>query len=60
MKLKDLVPPLELCEQIPERSFDDSGLVWQKNIGLDGTTYSPCVNTRKAAVVQDIICPAPV
>lgn len=60
MKLEDLVSPLELCKKIPAGAFDDSGLVWQKNIGLDGTTYSPRVNTRKAAVVQDIICPAPV
>lgn len=27
--LKTLVPPLELCQQIPQGSFDDSALVWQ-------------------------------
>lgn len=28
-KLENLVPPLELCQQMPEGSFDDSALVWQ-------------------------------
>ena len=27
--LKKIVPPLELCQQIPQGSFDDSALVWQ-------------------------------
>ena len=29
-KLEDLVPPLELCRQIPEGKFDDSALVWYR------------------------------
>ena len=28
MTLEDLVPPLELCKQIPEGEFADSALVW--------------------------------
>lgn len=28
MKLEELVPPLELCKQIPEGEFADSALVW--------------------------------
>ena len=28
MNLEDLVPPLELCKQIPEGKFKDSALVW--------------------------------
>lgn len=27
-ELKDIVPPLELCEQIPGGEFEDSVLVW--------------------------------
>jgi len=29
MKLEDLVPPLELCKQIPDGAFADSALVWE-------------------------------
>lgn len=28
MKIEDLVPPLEICKQIPEGKFADSALVW--------------------------------
>ena len=28
MELKDLVPPLELCKQIPDGKFKDSALIW--------------------------------
>ena len=28
MELKDLVPPLELCAEIPDGKFKDSALVW--------------------------------
>lgn len=31
MELKDLVPPVELCSEIPEGKFADSGLVWCKD-----------------------------
>lgn len=27
-KLKNIVPPVELCKQIPEGEFEDSALVW--------------------------------
>lgn len=28
-ELKDIVPPLELCKQIPAGEFEDSALVWR-------------------------------
>ena len=30
-KLESIVPPLELCKQIPAGEFEDSALVWLKN-----------------------------
>lgn len=30
--LQDLVPPLELCKQIPEGEFEDSALVWNTTV----------------------------
>lgn len=30
MTLENLVPPLELCKQIPEGKFADSAMVWVK------------------------------
>ena len=32
-ELKDIVPPLELCKQIPAAEFEDSVLVWRERIG---------------------------
>ena len=29
--LESIVPPLELCKQIPEGEFEDSALVWEKS-----------------------------
>ena len=58
-KAKDIVPPLDLCKLIPIDEFTDSVLVWERNIGLDRTEYEPVVNTRKAALDYNIICPAP-
>lgn len=34
--LESIVPPLELCKQIPEGEFEDSALVW-----VDGSTQNP-------------------
>lgn len=31
MNLESLVPPLELCKQIPEGKFADSALVWNRH-----------------------------
>jgi hypothetical protein len=59
MNLENLVPPLELCKRIPAGHFEDSALVWEKNIGLDGTVYEPRINTRKASLVQNILYHAP-
>lgn len=30
MNLKELVPPLELCQQIPAGEFEDSAFIWDK------------------------------
>lgn len=30
-RLENLVPPLELCKQIPAGEFEDSALVWEKS-----------------------------
>ncbi len=51
--LQDLVPPLVLCEEIPEGEFDWSVLVWAKT----GNSFS--VIPRSQAIPQDIVCPAP-
>lgn len=32
-ELKDIVPPLELCKQIPAGEFEKSVLVWRERIG---------------------------
>ena len=32
--LESIVPPLELCKQIPAGEFEDSALVWKERIGL--------------------------
>lgn len=32
-KLESIVPPLELCKQIPAGEFEDSVLVWRERIG---------------------------
>ena len=29
--LESIVPPVELCKQIPEGEFEDSALVWEKS-----------------------------
>ena len=57
--LKKIVPPLDLCKQLPDGAFADSALVWERNVGLDLTEYSPVINTRKNALCQYVICPAP-
>lgn len=34
MKLKDLVPPLELCKMIPDGEFEDSALMCEATLGM--------------------------
>ena len=53
MELKDLVPPLELCKQIPEGEFSDSALVWV----YDGESW--WVNAREFDATPEIEYPAP-
>ena len=43
-KLKDLVPELELCKQIPEGAFADSALVW--SYSCDKRKTEPFVEER--------------
>lgn len=52
--LEQLVPPLELCQQIPDGAFADSALVWvrmyrSQAIGLD----------ERDGCCEEIVCPAP-
>ena len=56
-ELKDLVPSLELCKQIPSGHFSDSALVWSKRT----SRFAPhewVIPRVDAAEVRDI-CPAP-
>ena len=57
-KLEDLVPPLELCKQIPEGEFADSALVWM--VLPDGSLHPvfPII-ARDATLPDDDIIPAP-
>ena len=54
--LENLVPPLDLCQQIPQGKFDDSALVLAQLF-----TGHMVVAPREAAVENawDIIAPAP-
>lgn len=48
--LEKLVPPLELCKQIPAGEFADSALVWMHRTALDGIASDPfCVTNRMQA-----------
>lgn len=54
--LERIVPPLELCKQIPAGEFEDSALVW-----IDGNTQNPkdiFVEPRRYAIDGTFI-PAP-
>ena len=57
MRLEDLVPPLELCKQIPEGAFADSALCWM----LAGTGKHSfwTVTERDATIDDDTFIPAP-
>lgn len=59
-KLKELVPPLELCKQIPDGAFDDSALVWLQQ--YEGNKRHPAlwaVVERESTVEGEEIYPAP-
>jgi len=45
MNLEQLVPPLELCQQIPQGAFADSALVWTRT----WCRGEPCVQPREEA-----------
>ena len=55
--LKDLVPPLELCREIPEGEFAESALVQAKT----WADTEPFVAPREAAIENnwEILAPAP-
>jgi len=54
-ELKDLVPPLEMCKQIPRGAFNDSALVWI----TDSCGENPIAEPRRYAPYDRIECPAP-
>lgn len=45
--LEQLVPPLELCQQIPDGAFADSALVWMHRTALDGISDVPFLVTNR-------------
>ena len=49
-ELKDLVPPLELCKQIPSGAFEDSALVW---FGHDKVYFPPPVHSDMEVVPRN-------
>lgn len=54
--LESIVPPLELCKQLPEGKFEDSALVW--HIGL--CSLEPAhVSQRFSPAICAAIYPAP-
>ena len=57
-ELKDIVPPLELCKQIPAGAFDDSALVWMDDRCVLGE-LPPCVSVRVKNTYHKILAPAP-
>lgn len=63
--LEDLVPPVELCEQLPPGAFSDSALVHVEVFALDGVaTYKDiipraCLETCYADLIGTIRAPAP-
>lgn len=63
MDLKELVPPLDLCQKIPAGEFANSALYWAVQMG---GTYpdvfpSECGNCDKFRIIAEdnAICPAP-
>ena len=58
MKLEDLMPPLELCKQIPAGEFADSALAWM--VLPDGSLHPvfPII-ARNATLPDDDLIPAP-
>lgn len=65
MELKDLVPPLELCKQIPEGKFADSALIWSYDGDFwsvqDRNAVMPYIpeNTHPAPTLQEILTVLP-
>ena len=64
MDLKNLVPPLELCQLIPQGEFEDSALCW---VDADGWNVAPrnkvidiCHNEKHPApTLQEIMAKIP-
>lgn len=55
-KLKNLVPPVDMCKRIPAGEFEDSALVW-----VYGNTQNPdevFVEPRRYAI-DNTHCPSP-
>lgn len=50
MKLEDLVPPLELCKQIPEGAFADSVFVW-----IEKNRFGDIVIAERRAIFSTVL-----
>lgn len=57
-KLEDIVPPLDLCKQIPAGAFEDSALVWSIRYGIPGDRIVNLIQ-RKDYHNGGFIVPAP-
>lgn len=59
-ELKDLVPPLDLCKQIPAGAFDDSALVWMETrTGSCGVQARITSEEVPAPTLQEIMLALP-
>lgn len=58
-RLEELVPPLELCKQIPDGAFEDSALVYGNPMGWSPCLYPQLVTRDECSKPPLIIAPAP-
>ena len=61
MRLEDLVPPLELCKQIPDGAFEESAFIWHWAEKDKPYWEFPLYRSRKSDLeaIKDRVCPAP-
>ena len=61
MTVEDLVPPLELCQQIPAGEFADSAFVWTQECGEKEwfVGHREDLDCRKNVVNAPPVYPAP-
>lgn len=56
--LEKLVPPLELCKQIPNGEFADSALVWDNVSGYGCTDWHVCKRVKRKVQLREF-CVSP-